>query len=66
MPTSAQITGDTACTVLTAASTPAKHLPSTAPRNSDAKNRPPRNPDPIEMAEAADFSTTSSPTWVSE
>ena len=65
MPTSAQTTGETACAVLTMASAPANALPTSAPRNSEAKNRPPRKPEPIEIAEAIDFSTTSSATWVS-
>ena len=59
MPTSAQTTADTAWAVLTAASVPANSLPTSAPRNSEAKNRPPRKPEPIETAEANDFSTTS-------
>ena len=66
MPTSAQTTGDTACAVLTMASAPANVRPTSAPRNSEAKNRPPRKPDPIEIAEAIDFSTTSKATWDSE
>ena len=37
---------------------PAKSLPSSAPRNSEAKNRPPRKPEPIETAEAASFSSS--------
>ena len=65
MPTSAQTTGETACAVLTTASAPANSLPTSAPRNSEAKNSPPRKPGPIEIAEAIDFSTTSSATWVS-
>ncbi len=40
--------------------TPPKNLPTSAPRNSEAKNRPPRKPEPMETAEAIDFSTTSS------
>ena len=64
IPTSAHTTGETACAVLTMASAPANALPTSAPRNSEAKNRPPRNPEPIEIAEAIDFSTTSSVTCV--
>ena len=35
-------------------------FPSSAPRNREAKNRPPRKPEPMLMAEAADFSRISS------
>src|SRR6202043_1412525 len=45
MPTSAQTTGGTACTIVTAASTPANSLPSSAPRNREGKKKPPRNPE---------------------
>ena len=31
---------------------PANTLPNSMPRNSEAKNRPPRKPEPIENAEA--------------
>lgn len=37
----------------------ATSLPSIAPRKSEAKNRPPRKPLPIEMAEATAFRTIS-------
>ena len=60
MPTSAQTTGGTACATVTIASTPANSLPTSAPRNSEAKNSPPRKPEPIEIAEADAFSTISS------
>ena len=63
MPTRAQTTGDTACAVLTMAERAGEGLPTSAPRNSEAKNRPPRKPEPMEIAEAIDFSTTSSATW---
>ena len=59
MPTSAQTSCGIACVALTIASAPAKALPSNAPRNSEAKNRPPRKPDPMLMAEASAFSTMS-------
>ena len=54
--------GDPAAEVIalageTKAITPANTLPSSAPRNSDAKNRPPRKPEPSEIAEAASLST---------
>ena len=63
IPTRAQTTGETACAVLTAASVPANSLPTKAPRNSDAKNRPPRKPEPMEIAEATDFSTSNRATY---
>jgi hypothetical protein len=34
---------------------PAKTLPNNAPRNSEAKKRPPRKPEPMEKAEAVAF-----------
>ena len=61
MPTSAHTTAGTACTTVTSASAPANSLPSRAPRNRDAKNNPPRKPEPMLMAEATDFSTIRTP-----
>jgi hypothetical protein len=59
MPTRAHTTGDTACAVVTAAIAVAKAFPISAPKNKEAKNNPPRKPEPIEMADARAFSTTS-------
>ena len=61
MPTMAQITGGSACTTSTVASSPANILPSNAPSSREAKNNPPRNPDPMLIADAADFSRISRP-----
>ena len=52
MPTTAMVAGGTIWVVLTSASALPKNLPTSAPRNSEAKNNPPRNPEPIEIAEA--------------
>ena len=60
MPTSAQITAGNACTTVTSANAPANSLPSSAPRNSEAKNSPPRKPEPMDTAEATAFSMISS------
>ena len=59
MPTRAQTSCGTAWAALTSANAPAKAFPSNAPRNSEAKNSPPRKPEPIEIAEAVAFRTTS-------
>ncbi len=64
MPTRAQIVGEIMCSGLTPPTIRANALPSTAPRNNEAKNKPPRKPEPIEIADASAFSSTSSSRWV--
>ncbi len=60
MPTRAHTTGGSACVAVTVARPAANSLPVSAPRNSEAKNNPPRKPEPIETAEATDFAKISS------
>ena len=59
MPTSAHTTAGRTCTTVMVASRAANSLPTSAPRNSEAKNSPPRKPDPMDTAEAVAFSTIS-------
>ncbi len=59
MPTTALTTSGAACVGITRNSMPANSLPTSEPRNSEAKKRPPRKPEPIDTAEAIDFISTS-------
>ena len=63
MPTRAHTTGGSAWVTVTAASPAANSLPASAPRNSEAKNNPPRKPEPIDTAEATDLAMISSAIW---
>ena len=65
MPTSAHTTAGSAWAAEMCANTPANSLPSTEPRNKEAKNRPPRNPEPIDTADAIAFRTNSMARYVS-
>ena len=62
MATSAQTDSGRPYIGVTRASTPANSFPVIAPRNNDAKNNPPRKPEPMETADATAFITSNSAT----
>ena len=65
MPISAHTTGDRAW-VATRDSRSPNSVPVSTPRNREAKNSPPRKPEPMDTAEATDFARISSAMWVAE
>ena len=61
MPTTAIAVAGTTCAMPTRSSAVPRNLPIRVPRNREAKNRPPRKPEAIEVAVAQAFISTSSP-----